>query len=280
MLGKGAPEGDPISAFLFILVLKILFILIKAKPEILGLTIFDYCYLYSAYADDTTFFLKDTISIKNIVDTFHLFSEFSGLKPNFSKCAITGIGVLKGFQVAVSGMRCVDLKNDTSKILGTHFSYNEKLKEERNFYTIVTNIQQVLKIWKMRHFTLEGKIVIFKTLAISKIVFQSLITPVPRHIVNELKKIQKAFLWKNSSLKIKHESLCNDYKDGGLKNIDILNKIVSLQCSWIRRLYDNSLHEWKLIPLFLIRKSFGSSFKFISNLFFKRNKINFFSMFL
>ena len=135
MLGRGARQGDPISAFLFILALEILFLLIKTKPEIAGLTIFDHCYLYSAYADDTTLFLKDTISIKNMVDTFHLFSEFSGLKPNLSKSEITGIGVLKGVQVAVCGMRCVDLKNDTLKILGTHFSYNEKLKEERNFYT-------------------------------------------------------------------------------------------------------------------------------------------------
>ena len=73
MLGRGAHQGDPISALLFILALEILFLLIKAKPEIAGLTIFDYCYLYSAYADVTTFFLKDTISIKNMVDTFHFF---------------------------------------------------------------------------------------------------------------------------------------------------------------------------------------------------------------
>ena len=73
MLGRGARQGDPISAFLFILALEILFLLIKTKPEIAGLTIFDHCYLYSAYADDTTFFLKDTISIKNMVDTFHFF---------------------------------------------------------------------------------------------------------------------------------------------------------------------------------------------------------------
>ena len=115
MLGRGARQGDPISAILSILVLEILFLLIKTKPEIAGLTIFDHCYLYSAYADDTTLFLKDTISIKNMVDTFHLFSEFSGLKLNLSKCEITGIGVLKGFQVAVCGMCCVDLKNDILK---------------------------------------------------------------------------------------------------------------------------------------------------------------------
>ena len=126
---------------------------------------------------------------------------------------------------------------------------------------------------------IQGKIVIFKTLSISKIVFQSLITPVPRYIMNELEKIQKSFFWKNSSSKTKLKTLCNDYNGGGLKKIDILNKILSLQCSWIRRLYDNLFHEWKLIPLFLIKKSFGSSFKFYANLFFKRNKIRFFPSF-
>ena len=82
--------------------------------------------------------------------------------------------------MAVCGTRCVDLKIDILKILGTHFSYNEKLKDEKIFYTAVTNIQRVLKMWRMRNLTLEGKIVIFKTLVISKINVQSLITLVTR----------------------------------------------------------------------------------------------------
>ena len=36
--------------------------------------------------------------------------------------------------MAVCGLRCVDLNNDTLKIKCTHFSYNEKLKEEKIFY--------------------------------------------------------------------------------------------------------------------------------------------------
>ena len=85
LLGRGASQGDPISAYLFVLALEILFQLIRSKPEIKGLIIFDHCYLYSAYADDTTFFLQDTISMKHMIDVFYIFSYFSGLKPNLNK---------------------------------------------------------------------------------------------------------------------------------------------------------------------------------------------------
>ena len=90
-------------------------------------SIFDYNYLYSTYADDATFFLKYIISAKHMVDTFSFFSFFSGLKPNLRKSEMVGIGVLKGVQVAIFSMRCIDLNNNTLKILATHFSYNKKL---------------------------------------------------------------------------------------------------------------------------------------------------------
>ena len=33
------------------------------------------------------------------------------------------------------------------------------------------------------------------------------------------------FFWKKSTPNIKHDALCNGYKDGGLKNVDIPNKL-------------------------------------------------------
>ena len=163
-LNRGARQDDPISAYLFILALEILFLLIKENPCVKGLNIFDHCYLYSAYADDTTCFLKDVNSMKGMVNRFHIFSRFSGLRPNLSKSEIPGIGVLKGVKVTVCVIQCVDLVLDTIKILGTHFSYNEKLKEERNFCLIIANTQRVLKLWKLQNLTVEGKILIFKNI--------------------------------------------------------------------------------------------------------------------
>ena len=64
-----------------------------------GLNIFKHEFLYTAYADNTTFFLKDRKSIIELMSDFNTFSRFPGLKPNNTKCEFAGIGVLNGVQV-------------------------------------------------------------------------------------------------------------------------------------------------------------------------------------
>ena len=273
-LEKGARQGDPISAYLFIIALEVLFALIKSKDDINGIGLYEHMFLFTAYADDSTFFLKDIVSVKVLIDTFKVFSCFSGLKPNINKCEIAGLGVLKGVQEAVCGLQNIDLTNDTIKILGVHFSYNKNVQKEKNYLTTVKKIQKALNVWTTRALTLEGKVLIFKTLGISKIVYLSLITTVPNSILDEIQKIQKAFLWFSSKPKINHKTLCNKFEDGGLKNVDIKAKIISLQCSWVKKLYDDNHHDWKIIPLYLINKYFGKNFYFHSSLSFNLHLID------
>ena len=75
----------PLS-YLFIIILEILFLFTKDSKKINGLNIFDKMFLYTGYADNTTFFLKDTRSVIELMNIFDTFSKFSGLKPNKSKC--------------------------------------------------------------------------------------------------------------------------------------------------------------------------------------------------
>ena len=59
----------------------------------------------------------------------------------------------------------------------------------------------------------------------------SLVTNIPSEIINELNKILKEFIWNENNPKIKNTTLRNKYENGGLKNVDISSKIISLQCS-------------------------------------------------
>ena len=131
-LEKGARQSDPISAYLFILPLEILFLFIKNDSSIKGIEFFDYAFLCKAYADDSTFFLKDLASVKNVLDRFSYYSNYSSFKPEFYKCEIAGIGSLKRVEKAVCGIKCVNLKVSTIKILRVHFSYNKKFLKKKN----------------------------------------------------------------------------------------------------------------------------------------------------
>ena len=168
------------------------------------------------------------------------FSLASGSKPNEAKCEIAGIGILKGVLLALCGMDCIDLTKKT--ILGIYFSYDKKLEAQENSIRHLRKIEKVLKLWRIRNLTVEGKITNFKTLAISTIIYLSLVTNVPMKVINKLNKIQTEFNWNGINPKIKNSTLCNKNKNGGLKNVDILSKVISLQCSWIIRLYDHSSH--------------------------------------
>ena len=56
----------------------------------------------------------------------------------------------------------------------------------------------------------EGKITIFKSLAMSKIVHLVMTTKVPNTVIEELKQIQKNFLRIKKKVKIKQSNLRND----------------------------------------------------------------------
>ena len=98
--------------------MEIAFLFITENKNVRGLNIFEKTFLYTAYADDTTFFLQDKKSVIELLKTFNKFSKFSGLKPNKNKCEIAGIGGLKGVNVALCGMECIDLTTNAIKILG------------------------------------------------------------------------------------------------------------------------------------------------------------------
>ena len=162
-----------------LIVLEVVFRIIRETSHNEGFEIFQKIFVNTAYADEI----------------FKHFSQFSGLKPNKSKCEIAGIGVLKGVKVVFCGMICVNIHEDTIKILGIHYSYNKQLENDENFKKYIAKIENVLKLWRARDLLLEGKITVFKSLTLSKITHMALVKTIPPSITEPLNKTQKNFIW-------------------------------------------------------------------------------------
>ena len=54
--------------------------------------------------------------------------------------------------------------------------FNKKLQDDLNFGDSIKNIVNVIRLWSMRKLTFKGKITIFKSVTISKIVYLALLT--------------------------------------------------------------------------------------------------------
>ena len=98
-LERGTRQGNPIFAYLFDLVLVVVFTVIKSNQNIDELRVFDHGFLSTTYADDTTSFVKNQTSVKVIWKVFINFPKIFGLKPNKLKCEIAGRDALKGVRV-------------------------------------------------------------------------------------------------------------------------------------------------------------------------------------
>ena len=83
---RGTRQGDPLSPYLFILTLEILFIKVRNDSSIKGFWIKQIEIKLSAYPDDATFFVKDPQSLRRILNLMKKFREFPSLTINVEKC--------------------------------------------------------------------------------------------------------------------------------------------------------------------------------------------------
>ena len=143
---RGTRQGDPISAYLFILVLEILFLQVKENEKIEGIIISSQKFLLSAFADDATYLVCDMDSIEELFRLHNEFEQFSTPKANREKTIICGIGSLKGANGAFCGYKSVNLLNNTVTILGVAHSYNSDAAGHQNFVNLLDKTQSILNI--------------------------------------------------------------------------------------------------------------------------------------
>ena len=81
----------------------------------------------------------------------------------------------------------------------------------------------------------------------------------PQKFCDTLKSLHREFIWNGKKAKIKHSSLIGGCRDGGLKDVDVDAKILSLKISWIRKLKDSNCHPWKVLANHLLSEAGGET---------------------
>ena len=77
--------------YLFILCYEVLLVFVKTNHKARGVNIFHYTYLYKAYEDDASFFLKTKSSMSQFTETVSTFFKYFCIKSSCEKCRIAKI---------------------------------------------------------------------------------------------------------------------------------------------------------------------------------------------
>ena len=126
-------------------------------------------------------------------------------------------------------------------------------------------LKKVLNQWSTRNLTLIGKICIIKTLAISKLVYNTSVLSTPPDFPKQVNESCFKFIWNFKPDKIKRNTIIGPLDKGELNMIDFKMIDKALKAAWVKRLYDATPNS-KWCSLFSSEMSrYGGPFLFECN---------------
>ena len=246
-LQRGVRQGCPLSPYLFILSAEILAKAVRSNKNIKGISVNNSEIKISQYADDTTFILNGTSeSLSATLQTIETFGSMSGLRLNSKKTEALWIGSMVGNKEKLFPEKNFKWPENKVKVLGVWLSIDPNITLNINYREKADKIKNILSNWKYRRLTLLGKIQVIKSLAASQLTYILAPLATNHKIIKEINNLFYSFLWDNKGDKIKRSVMINDYKNGGLKMVDIASFTKSLKTAWIKKYLDDSNRgKWK-----------------------------------
>ncbi|GJZ68508.1 RNA-directed DNA polymerase, eukaryota, reverse transcriptase zinc-binding domain protein [Tanacetum coccineum] len=252
---KGLKQGDPLSPFLFILIMESLHLSFQSVVDVglfKGIHLSPLVNLsHMFYADDAVFvgqWCDDNIN--TLVHVLECFFRASGLRINMSKSKIMGVNVGDDkIKVAASKLGCLIL-NTPFTYLGTKVGGN--MSRVQAWTEIIDKVKSRLSNWKLKSLSIGGRLTLLKSVLGSIPIFHMSIFKVPLTVLRSLESIRCQFfngheLKSNKSSWVKWNSVLAAKEKGGLgvSSLFALNR--ALLMKWFWRFYSHNDSLWSRV---------------------------------
>ncbi|KAL0288762.1 UNVERIFIED_CONTAM: putative ribonuclease H protein [Sesamum radiatum] len=239
---RGLRQGDPMSPFLFVLIMEVLQLMLQQlidqnegfsfhwRCKEIGL--FQLC-----FADDLLLFCKaDVVSVQILRHGLDEFAKLSGLHANPQKSQLIlsrsaqamreHLTAALQFQEGHLPLRYLGLP-----LLASRLSISD-------CQTLLLKIDSRIKGWDSIQLSFAGRLQVIKSVLMSLNVYWAMAFILPKGVIRAVEKKMRNFLWKGNSVvgypKVAWSDVCRPIEEGGLGIRDILalNKALMSRHLW------------------------------------------------
>ncbi|XP_022003043.1 uncharacterized protein LOC110900463 [Helianthus annuus] len=257
---RGLRQGDPMSPYLFTLIMEVLSLLLQKAAE----SSFKYhahCtkqkIINVSFADDLFIFVNgDISSVKKVKNALELFTSISGLVPSPSKSTVFLCNVppsvrqqilsVMPFQQGVLPVRYLGVPLITTKL------------NFKDCKILVDRLEHKITSWMNKSLSFAGRLQLINSVLSSMHIYWASVFIIPVRIIHDLEKRIRRFLWNAGTdgrvrAKVAWKDVCLPKKEGGLgiRSIADVNKALITNHIWSiitkrKSLWVNWLHSYKL----------------------------------
>ncbi|KAE8732331.1 hypothetical protein F3Y22_tig00002237pilonHSYRG01790 [Hibiscus syriacus] len=221
---RGVRQGDPLSPYLFVMVINFLSSLLDAAIRNDIFRFHPRCnrisFTHLCFADDLLLFYHGSLdSMMGVLSILDKFYDLSGLKLNAMKtkiftCGVPGgeleqIRIATGFRVGQLPVRYLGVPLVTRKLSGT------------DCRALLEKIKGKLRQWSSRKLSYGGRLQLIKVILFSIFSYWSRQLILPKGVIQDFERVCMRFFWKGNDspahgARVSWSQICSPKSEGGL----------------------------------------------------------------
>ncbi|KAJ0548751.1 putative RNA-directed DNA polymerase [Helianthus annuus] len=260
---RGLRQGDPMSPYLFTMVMEVLTLLLNRQVSLSNNFRFhNKCEKQSiinlCFADDLFIFARgDYKSAQVIMTAINMFKSMSGLVPSMAKSTVffgnvkdqekARILSIMPFEEGVLPVRYLGVP-----LVSTRLKYKDCKR-------LIESMESRITDWKAKCLSFAGRVQLIRSVLASMHIYWASVFILPKRVIEELEEKMRCFLWSQGNkikgkAKVRWKTVCRPRCEGGLGIRRVQDMNIALMASHIWSLVNNRQSLWvKWIHSYRIR---------------------------